>query len=79
MRWRYLMKTITTSASIRKTGSSADAMLHPELPTPGSETPRRTPMWRIDATMGTVLGVAGRMTAARGGSASKEGSFRNAR
>jgi hypothetical protein len=46
------MKTITTGASVPKAEPSLDG------------TPPRTPMWRTDATIGTVLGVAGRMAAA---------------
>jgi hypothetical protein len=66
------MKTITPNASIRVDSGEA-------FSTPGAGTPRRTPMWRVDATMGTVLGVASRMTAAQRGSAPNEGSLRNAR
>jgi hypothetical protein len=67
------MKTITTTASVRKADSSLDATLNPvelgskeivswgmAFPRPGDGTPRRTPMWRTDATIGTVLGVVGR-------------------
>ena len=67
------MKTITTTAPVRKTDSSLDATLNPVMlsskeivswgiafprPAPG---PGDTAMWRTDATIGTVLGVAGRM------------------
>jgi hypothetical protein len=68
------MKPITTIASVRRVDSSLDATLNPvelsskeivswgaAFPRPGSGTPRRTPMWRTDATIGTVLGAAGRM------------------
>jgi hypothetical protein len=71
------MTTNTTSESLPKADSSLDATLNPvELPSkeivswsvafprPRSRTPQRTPMWRTDATIGTVLGMAGRMTAA---------------
>jgi hypothetical protein len=71
------MTTNTTSESLPKADSSLDATLNPvELPSkeivswgvafprPGWRTPRRAPMWRTDATIGTVLGMAGRMTAA---------------
>ncbi len=64
------MKTITTTASPRKADSSLDATLNPvelsskeivswgmAFPRPGAGTPRRTPMWRTDATIGTVLGA----------------------
>ena len=68
------MKTIMTTAPVRKADSSLDAMLNPvELssreivswgvasPRPGSGTRPRTPMWRTDATIGSVLGLVGRM------------------
>ena len=68
------MKTITTRASVRKADSSLDATLNPvglssgevvswgvAFPRPAAGTPRNTPMWRTDATVGAVLGVAGRM------------------
>ena len=68
------MKTITTTAVVPKTDSSLDATLNPvelaskeivswglAFPRP---TPQHTPMWRTDATIGSVLGVAGRMTTA---------------
>jgi hypothetical protein len=68
------MKTITTTPVVRKADSSLDPTLNPvelsskeivswglAFPRP---TPRPTPMWRTDATIGSVLGVAGRMTAA---------------
>ncbi len=67
------MKTITTSASGRKADSSLDTTLNPvelsskeivswgiAFPRRGAGTPLRTPMWRTDATIGTVLGVVGR-------------------
>ena len=67
------MKTITTTANDRKGDSSLDATLNPvelsskEIVSWGIAFPRRrpgtrrhTPMWRTDATTGTVLGVAGR-------------------
>jgi hypothetical protein len=67
------MKTITTTASVRKADSSLDATLNPvelsskeivswgiAFPRPGSGTRPRTPMWRTNVTIGTVLGVAGR-------------------
>jgi hypothetical protein len=73
------MKTITTRASVRKADSSLDATLNPvglssgevvswgvAFPRPRPGTPRRTPMWRTDATVGTVLGVAGRMATVPG-------------
>lgn len=68
------MKTITTTASVRKADSSLDATLNPvelgskeivswgiAFPRPGSGAPRRMPMWRTDATIGTVLGTVGRL------------------
>lgn len=68
------MKTIMTTAPVRKADSSLDAMLNPvelsskeivswgvAFPRPGSGTPPRTPMWRTDATIGSVLGLVGRM------------------
>jgi hypothetical protein len=72
------MKTITTTTmSVRKADSSLDAMLNPvelsskeivswglAFPRPAARTPRHRPMWRTDATIGTVLGVVGRMTTA---------------
>jgi len=67
------MKTMTTTASVRKADSSLDTTLNPvelsskeivswgiAFPRPGTGTPRRTPRWRTDATIGTVLGVVGR-------------------
>jgi hypothetical protein len=72
------MKTNTPIVSLPRADSSLDATLNPvELPTKevvswgvafprsGSRTRRRVPMWRPDATIGTVLGLAGRMTAAQ--------------
>ena len=72
------MKTIATTASVRKADSSLDAILNPvelsskelvswgvAFPRPTAPTPRRATMWRTDATVGTVLGAAGRMTPAR--------------
>ena len=72
------MKTITTTAVVRKADSSLDAKLNPvelsskeivswgmAFPRPGSGIPPRTPMWRTDATIGSVLGVAGRMATTR--------------
>jgi hypothetical protein len=71
------MKTITTTAVVRKADSSLDAVLNPvelgsreivswamAFPRPTSRGPRHTPLWRMDATIGTVLGVAGRMARA---------------
>jgi hypothetical protein len=68
------MKTITTTAVVRREDSSLDAVLNPvelgsreivswatAFPRPRSGIPPRTPMWRTDATIGSVLGVAGRM------------------
>jgi hypothetical protein len=73
MHGRTLMKTIKTIASVRKADSSLDTTLNPvelsskeivswakAFPRPGSGTGRHTPMWRQDATIGTVLGVVGR-------------------
>jgi hypothetical protein len=73
-----LMKTVTTTASVRKGDSSLDVTLNPvelssteivswgiAFPRPAARTPSHTPMWRADATIGSVLGVAGRMAAAR--------------
>jgi hypothetical protein len=68
------MKTIkTTTSSARTADSSLDATLNPvelsskEFVSWGIAFPRRkpgmrwhTPMWRTDATTGTVLGMAGR-------------------
>jgi hypothetical protein len=67
------MKTIATTAADRKGDSSLDASLNPvelgskEIVSWGIAFPRhaagehrRASMWRIDATVGTVLGVAGR-------------------
>jgi hypothetical protein len=67
------VKTITTTASDGKRDSSLDASLKPvelsskEIVSWGMAFPRhsagehrRASMWRIDATVGTVLGVAGR-------------------
>jgi hypothetical protein len=78
MRGRHLMKTITTTGSVRKADSSLDAMLNPvelsskeivswgiAFPRPAPRARRRTPMWRTDATIGTVLGAVGSMTTAR--------------
>jgi len=61
------MKTMTTTASVRKADSSLDTTLNPvelsskeivswgiAFPRPGTGTPRRTPRWRTDATIGTV-------------------------
>jgi hypothetical protein len=71
------MKTITASASGRKADSSLDATLNPvelgseeivawgiAFPRPDPTPPGPSPMWRTDATIGAVLGVAGRITAA---------------
>jgi hypothetical protein len=71
---RPLMKTITKTMSDRKADSSLDATLNPvqispneivawgiAFPRPGSAVRPRTPSWRTDGTIGTVLGVAGRM------------------
>lgn len=73
-----MMKTITTNSSVRKADSSLDATLNPvtlsseeivawgiAFPRPAARTPTHTPMWRPDATIGTVLGVAGRMATVR--------------
>ncbi len=63
------MKTITTIGSVRKADSSLDAMLNPvelsskEIVSWGIAF-RRRPMWRTDATIETMLGVVGCMTAA---------------
>jgi hypothetical protein len=78
MRGRHLMKRITTTPSVRRVDSSLDATLNPlelsskeivswstAFPRPGSAVPRRTLMWRTDATIGTVLGAAGRMRTRR--------------
>lgn len=69
------MKTIktTTNASAPRADSSLDATLNPvelssreivswgiAFPRRKPGTPRQTPMWRTDATTGTVLAVAGR-------------------
>jgi hypothetical protein len=67
------MKTTTTPASERRADSSLDATLNPvelssteivswgiAFPRRSSGTPQRPPMWRADATTGTVLCVAGR-------------------
>jgi hypothetical protein len=72
------MKTITTTASVRKGDSSLDATLNPvelsskeivswsiAFPRLGPGTGPRTPMWRTDATIGTVLGLAGRIATTR--------------
>ena len=72
------VKTITTTASDRTGDSSLDASLNPvelsskeivswgiAFPRPAARTPSHTPMWRADATIGSVLGVAGRMATAR--------------
>jgi hypothetical protein len=74
MHGRDLMKKITTTASVRRVDSSLDATLNSvelsskeivswgaAFPRPRSGPPRRTPMWRTDATIGTVLGAAGRI------------------
>ena len=66
------MKT-TTTASVRTADSSLDATLNPvelsskeivswgiAFPRRQPGAPRHTPMWRTDATTGTVLAVAGR-------------------
>lgn len=71
------MKTTTTTGSSRKADSSLDATLNPvtlsskeivswgiAFPRPASGTPG-TPMWRTDATIGSVLGVACRMATVR--------------
>jgi hypothetical protein len=73
------VKTITTTASDRKWDSSLDASLNPvelsskEIVSWGIAFPRhaagehrRASMWRIDATVGTVLGVAGRTPSTSG-------------
>jgi hypothetical protein len=67
------MKTIKTTAPDRKVDSSLDASLNPvelssqEIVSWGIAFPRhaagehrRASLWRTDATIGTVLGVAGR-------------------
>jgi hypothetical protein len=77
MHGRHLMTTKTTSESLPKADSSLDATLNPvELPSkeivswsvafprPAARMRRRSPMWRTDATIGTVLGMVGRMTVA---------------
>jgi hypothetical protein len=81
MHGRQLIKTITTAAYVRKADSSLDATLNPvqlsskeivswgkAFPRPRAGTPGRTPMWRTDATIGTVLGTVGRMTPAQAAS-----------
>jgi hypothetical protein len=73
---RHLMKTSTKPASGRKGDSLLDETLNlVELssneiaaaglafPRPGFATRPRTPSWRTDGTIGTVLGMAGRMPA----------------
>jgi hypothetical protein len=70
------MKTITKTTSGRQVDSSLDATLNPvalsseevvawavAFPRPGSARRPSTPQWRTDGTVGTVLGVAGRMPA----------------
>jgi hypothetical protein len=72
------MKTITTTASVPKADSSLDATLNPvelssteivswgiAFPRPASRPPSLTPMSRIDATIGSVLGVAARIGTVR--------------
>jgi hypothetical protein len=72
------MKTITTNASVRKADSCLDATLNPvelssdeigscaiAFPRPAARILQHTPTWRTDATIGSVLGVAGRMATAR--------------
>jgi hypothetical protein len=72
------MKTITTNPSVRKVDSSLDATLNPvelssnemvswatAFPRPAARTLQHTPTWRTDATIGSVLGVAGRMATVR--------------
>lgn len=87
------MKTIKTTASFRKADSSLDATLNPvelsskeivpwaiAFPRPGPGTPRRRPtMWRTDATIGTVLGLVARTTAAQRGSAAQPNRARRTR
>jgi hypothetical protein len=70
------MKTITKTTSGREPDSSLDATLNPvelsskeivawglAFPRPGVATRAHAPAWRTDGTIGTVLGVAGRMPA----------------
>jgi hypothetical protein len=70
------MKQMTKTAPDRA-DSSLDATLNPvelgsteivswaiAFPRPGFRLARQTPMWRTDATIGTVLGTASRMRAA---------------
>ena len=62
------MKTIKTTASVQKADSSLDTTLNPvelrskEIVSWATAFPRRTPMWRQDATIGTVLGAVSRMS-----------------
>lgn len=66
-------KTIKTTASDHKEDSSLDVSLNPvelgskeivswgmAFPRHAAREHRRASMWRTDATLGTVLGVAGR-------------------
>jgi hypothetical protein len=69
------MKTITTG-TVPRADSSLDAELNPvelrskEIVSWGIAFPRRhvrplqAPMWRTDATIGTMIGAAGRMPGA---------------
>ena len=69
------MKTITTG-TVARADSSLDAELNPvelssnEIVSWGIAFPRRhvrplqAPMWRTDATIGTLVGAAGRMPGA---------------
>jgi hypothetical protein len=72
------MKTITTTTSVPRADSSLDATLNPvelrskeivswgiAFPRPAARTPSHIPTWRADATIGSVLGVAGRMATER--------------
>lgn len=70
------MTTITKTTSERKLDASLDATLNPvrlssneivawgiAFPRPGPATRPRTPSWRTDGTIGTVIAVAGRIPA----------------
>jgi hypothetical protein len=70
------MKTITKTTSGRRVDSSLDATLNPvelsskevvawaiAFPRPGSAIRPSRPTWRTDGTIGTALGMAGRMPA----------------
>ncbi len=70
------MKQMTKTAPGHHADSSLDATLNPvelrsneivswaiAFPRPGFRLARETPMWRTDATIGSVVGVASRMRA----------------